>query len=93
MRPAFVQVEAGLQADFFGPVIPSAVDAPAFHFECGQAQQNLNKHIGSFHQPLNRLSRAISLSLNHTELSPSLGLRTRNFLQTADTLMTKRSPA
>jgi len=80
MRPAFVQVEAGLpQADFSGPVIPSAVDAPAFHFECGQAQQNLNKHIGSFHLPLNRLSRSISLSLNHTELSPSLGLRTATF--------------
>jgi hypothetical protein len=80
MQPAFVQVEAGLpQADFSGPVIPSAVDAPAFHFECGEAQQNLKKHIGSFHLPLNRLSRPISLSLNHTELSPSLGLRSATF--------------
>jgi hypothetical protein len=76
MRPAFLQVEAGLP-DFSGPVIPSAVDAPAFHLECGEAEQNWNKHIRSLQLPVDRLSR--SISLNHTDLSPSLRLASATF--------------
>jgi hypothetical protein len=80
MRSAFRACGGGsAAAAFSGPVIPSAVDAPAFYFDCGEAEHNLDKHIGSLRLPLNRLSRSISLSLNHTELSPSLGLRTATF--------------
>jgi hypothetical protein len=45
--------------------------------ECGEAEQNWNKHIRSLQLPFDRLSR--SISLNHTDLFPSLRLASATF--------------